>query len=210
MNALDNRAARNHVNRMCLAAKIPLIESGSAGYMGQVRPILRDRTECYECVPKPAQERTFPGQLFGELDIDDDISPDLTDQGERAGDGHPQAENAAGKEHENSNEAMNGVASSNGTNGESMDSSNEPKPISTRAWAENVNYDPEKIFDKLFYDDISYLLRLEHLWRERRSPTPLRRADAMAASASSSGSNGSADDANKVCWLFQSIFSSEK
>ncbi|PIO65188.1 repeat in ubiquitin-activating protein [Teladorsagia circumcincta] len=93
---------------------------------------------------------------------------------------------------------MNGVASSNGTNGESMDSSNEPKPISTRAWAENVNYDPEKIFDKLFYDDISYLLRLEHLWRERRPPTPLRRADAMAASASSSGSNDSADDANKV------------
>ncbi|KAK6045491.1 ThiF family protein [Cooperia oncophora] len=36
MNALDNRAARNHVNRMCLAAKIPLIESGSSGYLGQV------------------------------------------------------------------------------------------------------------------------------------------------------------------------------
>ncbi|KAK6014838.1 ThiF family protein, partial [Ostertagia ostertagi] len=49
------------VNRMCLAAKVPLVESGSSGYMGQVRPILRERTECYECVPKPAQERTFPG-----------------------------------------------------------------------------------------------------------------------------------------------------
>ncbi|PIO64456.1 repeat in ubiquitin-activating protein [Teladorsagia circumcincta] len=172
---------------MCLAAKIPLIESGSAGYMGQV--LYMKFIE--------GQYKVF-GQLFGELDIDDDISPDLTDQGERAGDGRPQAENADGKEHENSNEAMNGVASSNGTNGESMDSSNEPNPISTRAWAENVNYDPEKIFDKLFYDDISYLLRLEHLWRERRPPTPLRRADAMAASASSSGSNGSTDDANKV------------
>lgn len=36
MNALDNRAARNHVNRVCLAADIPLIESGTAGYLGQV------------------------------------------------------------------------------------------------------------------------------------------------------------------------------
>ncbi|VDM78702.1 unnamed protein product, partial [Strongylus vulgaris] len=26
-----------------------------------VRPILRDRTECYECVTKPAQEKTYPG-----------------------------------------------------------------------------------------------------------------------------------------------------
>lgn len=39
MNALDNRVARNHVNRMCLAANVPLIETGTAGYAGQVRPI---------------------------------------------------------------------------------------------------------------------------------------------------------------------------
>lgn len=32
-------AARNHVNRMCLAADIPLIESGTAGYLGQVSVI---------------------------------------------------------------------------------------------------------------------------------------------------------------------------
>lgn len=36
MNALDNRAARSHVNRMCLAANIPLVESGTAGYKGNV------------------------------------------------------------------------------------------------------------------------------------------------------------------------------
>ena len=39
MNALDNKAARNHVNRMCLAADVPLVESGSAGYLGQVTVI---------------------------------------------------------------------------------------------------------------------------------------------------------------------------
>ncbi len=36
LNALDNRQARCHVNRMCLAADVPLVESGSAGYLGQV------------------------------------------------------------------------------------------------------------------------------------------------------------------------------
>lgn len=36
MNALDNRNARSHVNRMCLAANIPLIESGSSGTLGHV------------------------------------------------------------------------------------------------------------------------------------------------------------------------------
>ena len=36
-------AARNHVNRMCLAADIPLIESGTAGYLGQVTVIKKVR-----------------------------------------------------------------------------------------------------------------------------------------------------------------------
>jgi ubiquitin-like 1-activating enzyme E1 B len=60
MNALDNRAARNHVNRMCLAANIPLIESGTAGYLGQVDVVQKGKTECYECQPK-APQKTFPG-----------------------------------------------------------------------------------------------------------------------------------------------------
>ncbi|XP_042571898.1 putative POTE ankyrin domain family member M [Cyprinus carpio] len=100
MNALDNRAARNHVNRMCLAADIPLIESGTAGYLGQVTVIKKGQTECYECQPKPTQ-KTFPGctirntpsepihcivwakylynQLFGEEDADQEVSPDTAD-----------------------------------------------------------------------------------------------------------------------------------
>lgn len=38
-NALDNVDARRHVNRMCLTANVPLIESGTTGYHGQVQPI---------------------------------------------------------------------------------------------------------------------------------------------------------------------------
>lgn len=36
MNALDNLGARRHVNRLCLATGVSLIESGTAGYLGQV------------------------------------------------------------------------------------------------------------------------------------------------------------------------------
>lgn len=38
-NALDNLAARRHVNRMCLAASVPLVESGTTGFNGQVQVI---------------------------------------------------------------------------------------------------------------------------------------------------------------------------
>jgi molybdopterin/thiamine biosynthesis adenylyltransferase len=37
MNGLDNLDARRHVNRLCLAAEVPLVESGTTGFLGQVR-----------------------------------------------------------------------------------------------------------------------------------------------------------------------------
>lgn len=55
MNALDNLAARRHVNRVCLAAGVPLIESGTAGYLGQVQVIKGGVSECYECTPQGMQ-----------------------------------------------------------------------------------------------------------------------------------------------------------
>jgi ubiquitin-like 1-activating enzyme E1 B len=54
LNALDNIDARRHVNRLCLAAGVPLFDSGTTGYLGQVTPILKGYTSCYECFPKPA------------------------------------------------------------------------------------------------------------------------------------------------------------
>ncbi|CAH8583731.1 unnamed protein product [Schistosoma intercalatum] len=78
-NALDNLAARKHVNRMCISAKIPLIESGTAGYLGQVEPLIpvvetseseatnteanqatTYRTGCYECQPRGLGQRHYP------------------------------------------------------------------------------------------------------------------------------------------------------
>lgn len=43
-NALDNLDARRHVNKMCLAADVPLIESGTTGFNGQVQVIRKVRS----------------------------------------------------------------------------------------------------------------------------------------------------------------------
>jgi ubiquitin-like 1-activating enzyme E1 B len=163
MNALDNKAARNHVNRLCLAADVPLVESGTAGYLGQVTVIKKGLSECYECQPKPAA-KTYPGctirntpsepihcivwakhlfnQLFGEPDADQDVSPDTED---------PELQNEAP---ETSPEEPLGKRS-------------------TRQWAESITYNPREIFSKLFCDDIEYLLTMDKLWQQRTPPTPL-------------------------------------
>ncbi|XP_073461774.1 SUMO-activating enzyme subunit 2 [Aquarana catesbeiana] len=170
MNALDNRVARNHVNRMCLAADIPLIESGTAGYLGQVTVIKKGATECYECRPKPTQ-KTFPGctirntpsepihcivwakylfnQLFGEEDADQEVSPDTADP-EASWDPTEAAERAKA-----SNE------------------DGDIKRVSTKVWARGISYDSVKLFNKLFKDDIRYLLTMDKLWRKRTAPVPL-------------------------------------
>ncbi|KAK9458752.1 uncharacterized protein V1516DRAFT_714224 [Lipomyces oligophaga] len=58
-NALDNLDARRHVNRLCLTSEVPLIESGTTGFNGQVQVIVNGKTECYDCNPKPVP-KSFP------------------------------------------------------------------------------------------------------------------------------------------------------
>ncbi|RWS03816.1 SUMO-activating enzyme subunit 2-like protein [Dinothrombium tinctorium] len=166
INALDNISARSHVNRMCLAANVPLIESGSEGYFGQVFTIKKHVSACYECTGQRQDQRTFASctirntpslpihcivwakhlfaQLFGEDDPDNDVSPDLSD-----------AEVAS-----QVNELMKEI-------------SNDKKPETTREWAQKNNYDPIVLFNKLFCIDIQYLLKMVNLWEKRRKPTPL-------------------------------------
>ena len=109
-------------------------------------------TECYDCQEKPHQ-KTFPGctirntpsepihcivwskhlfnQLFGESDPDEDVSPDAEDPELAEGESKPQ------------------------------DNDGNVARINTRQWAIENNHDPKIIFQKLFNDDIKYLLTMD-------------------------------------------------
>lgn len=58
--ALDTHKARMYVNEVCAFARVPLFETGSTGYQGQVMPILAGTTECYNCEPKSQQTEQVP------------------------------------------------------------------------------------------------------------------------------------------------------
>jgi len=143
INALDNKKARSHVNRMCLSCKIPLIESGTMGYNGQVEFIKKGVSMCYECNPR-SEPKTYPmctirntpkepihciiwakflfSQLFGETD--EDVSMDEANDGS--------------------------------------------EKLSARNWAIQNDYNPKKLFKKIFYDDITCLLNLKDLYAEKK------------------------------------------
>lgn len=60
LNALDNVVARRRVNRLCLAAGVPLVEAGTTGYLGQVNVIDKEsNAACYECKTQETQ-KVFP------------------------------------------------------------------------------------------------------------------------------------------------------
>ncbi|KAL7675392.1 hypothetical protein ACOME3_001653 [Neoechinorhynchus agilis] len=154
LNALDSHEARSYVNKMCILAKIPLIESGTRGHSGQTSAIMAQRTECYDCTAKPKKQISYPActirstpsklihcvvwakalfnQLFNQTvsDVDDDVSPENTDKNDKE----------------------------------------KKRQISTHQWATNCDYDSMQIFDKLFKLDILTLLSMENLWEKRTRP----------------------------------------
>ncbi|KND02700.1 E1 ubiquitin-activating protein UBA2 [Spizellomyces punctatus DAOM BR117] len=162
LNALDNLAARRHVNGMCLAAGVPLIESGTEGFRGQVTLHMKRLTRCYDCDAKPTK-KTYPvctirstpsapihcivwaksylfNQLFGNTEEEEPtINLEETSQN---------AEEMAHLRHEN--EALKRLRDA----------------IGSDAYGKLV-------FEKVFTDDIKGLLLMEELWKNRRPPTPL-------------------------------------
>ncbi|CAN6630122.1 ubiquitin-activating enzyme E1-like [Trichomonascus vanleenenianus] len=161
-NALDNLDARRHVNKLCLAAKVPLIESGTAGFNGQVQVIVGDKTECYDCTAKPTAKsfpvctiRSTPSQpihcivwaksyLFSQLF-----------EGE---------------------EAMAGMEESQGDeeNAEELENmqreANELKDL-RNAILEDGFF--EKLVGKIYQADIERLLTMDTMWKTRKAPAPL-------------------------------------
>lgn len=161
-NALDNLAARRHVNRMCLAASVPLIESGTSGFNGQVQAIKKGVTECYDCNPKPVQKsfpictiRSTPSQpihcivwaksyLFPELfGTSEEDSADVTvTEGDNA-------EEVAKLKVEA--EALKKIRSIMGK-----------------------SEFAQAVFDKVYGDDIERLRSMKEMWQSRKPPEPLR------------------------------------
>ncbi|KAJ7248243.1 hypothetical protein B0H12DRAFT_723269 [Mycena haematopus] len=166
LNALDNLDARRHVNKMCMATQIPLVESGTAGYLGQVQPLIKDKTECFDCVPKPTP-KTFPvctirstpsqpihcivwsksylmGQLFGE---DEDAVGEL-DEAEKQGENAQEIETLRREA-----QAFHAVR---------------------QALRSSTSSDAAKlVFQKVFNADIRNLLIMSDMWRARAPPVPL-------------------------------------
>jgi ubiquitin-like 1-activating enzyme E1 B len=159
LNALDNVAARRHVNLMCLAANIPLIESGTAGYLGQVT-VHQRMTMCYDCTPKSAPKtfpvctiRSTPSQLIHcvvwakEYVFSRLFGPDIENEIQES------------ETPENADELK-----------ELTRQMAELKTLKTSLGKANS---PKLLFSQIFQKDITRLLALAVLWENRKPPIPL-------------------------------------
>ncbi|GMY05726.1 SUMO-activating enzyme subunit 2 [Fagus crenata] len=156
LNGLDNLDARRHVNRLCLAAEVPLVESGTTGFLGQVTVHVKGRTECYECQPKPAP-KTYPvctitstpskfvhcivwakdllfTKLFGDKNQENDLNVRSTD------------------------------ASS---------SSKHAEDVFERRTDEDIEQYGRRIYDHVFGYNIETALSNEETWKNRNRPKPI-------------------------------------
>ncbi|KAI7901416.1 uncharacterized protein BX663DRAFT_514346 [Cokeromyces recurvatus] len=161
LNALDNLDARRHVNTMCLAADVPLVESGTQGYLGQAYVIKKYETECFECQPKPTPT-TYPvctirstpsapihcivwaksflfSQLFGNSEDEEVFDNDKSED-------NAQELEALARE------------------------TAELKTIKEAAGSSDY---ARKVFEKVFNIDIQRLLSMDSMWKNRTRPTPL-------------------------------------
>ncbi|KAL6494807.1 SUMO-activating enzyme subunit 2 [Orobanche gracilis] len=162
LNGLDNLDARRHVNRLCLAAGVPLVESGTTGFLGQVTVHVKGRTECYECQPKPAP-KIYPvctitstpskfvhcvvwakdllfAKLFGPKNQENDLN----------------------------------VRSSDASS-----SSKQTEDVFERRNDEDLEQYGRKIFDHVFGYNIELALSNEDTWKNRNRPRPIYCKDVL-------------------------------
>ncbi|KAG4969093.1 hypothetical protein AAZX31_12G225700 [Glycine max] len=163
LNGLDNLDARRHVNRLCLAANVPLVESGTTGFLGQVTVHVKGRTECYECQPKPAP-KTYPvctitstpskfvhcivwakdllfAKLFGDKNQDNDLNVRSSD---------------------------------------AASSSKNVEDVFERRKDEDIDQYGRKIFDHVFGYNIELALSNEETWKNRNRPKPIYSKDILS------------------------------
>ncbi|KAB8238069.1 E1 ubiquitin-activating protein ubaB [Aspergillus alliaceus] len=161
-NALDNLEARRHVNRMCLAADVPLIESGTTGFNGQVQVIKKGQTECYDCNSKEVPKsfpvctiRSTPSQpIHCIVWAKSYLLPELFGTSE---DETPELDNT--EDASNADEIANLRKEAQALK-EIRESMGSPEFA-------------QKVFAKVFKEDIDRLRGLEDMWKDRKAPEPL-------------------------------------
>ncbi|RDA94834.1 hypothetical protein CP533_4331 [Ophiocordyceps camponoti-saundersi (nom. inval.)] len=175
-NALDNLEARRHVNRMCLAADVALIESGTTGFNGQVQIIKKGVTACYDCSPKETPKsfpvctiRSTPSQpvhciVWGKSYLLNEIFAASEDAS--AFDNSTSADNAQEIE-------------------ELRKEAQELKEIRAAVGTESF---PQLLFDKVFGKDIERLRSVQDMWKSRRPPEPLAYDAVMSRAINSQSS----------------------
>lgn len=167
LNALDNLSARRHVGRVCWSAGVPYVESGTAGWFGQVQPFIPGKTGCYECDMKPPPT-TFPvctirsnpskpihtimwakhlfNLLFGKADDENAVTDFSSNKKEKEGEKETVIDEALQKKIEDDLVVL------------------EQKKLS----GDHAQY----IFHKVFSSDILAVSTLSNLWTDRAPPKP--------------------------------------
>ncbi|KAF7543048.1 hypothetical protein G7Z17_g11062 [Cylindrodendrum hubeiense] len=161
-NALDNLEARRHVNKMCLAADVPLIESGTTGFNGQVQVIKKGVTACYDCTPKETPKsfpvctiRSTPSQpihciVWGKSYLLNEIFGTSEDQ--------------SAFDHTSDGDNVHEIE-------ELKKESDALKKIRDAVGTPQFS---QMLFDKVFNGDIERLRSVEDMWKSRRAPEPLQ------------------------------------
>ena len=161
-NALDNLAARRHVNKMCLAADVPLIESGTTGFNGQVQAIKKGVTECYDCNPKPTQKsfpictiRSTPSQpIHCIVWAKSYLFPELFGSSE---------------------EESTDVVMTDGDDAEEVAKLKvEAEALKNIRGMMGTSEFAAAVFNKVFHDDIERLRSMAEMWQSRNPPLPLK------------------------------------
>jgi ubiquitin-like 1-activating enzyme E1 B len=160
-NALDNVEARRHVNKMCLAADIPLIDAGTTGFQGQVQVIKKGVTACYDCTARPVP-RTFPVCTIRSTPSQP-IHCIVWGKSYLLNEMFGASEDESAFDHSADEE--------NKTEIEEL--KRESAALKKIRQAIGTPQFPQMLFDKVFKTDILRLRSMEDVWKNRRPPEPL-------------------------------------
>lgn len=171
LNALDNIDARRHVNKMCLAANVPLIESGTTGFNGQVQVIKKGITACYDCTVKETPKsfpvctiRSTPSQpihciVWGKSYLLSEVFGTSQDES-------PELDNSEDSENAEELKKL----------------KEEAEALKKIKEAMGLEQFPQLLFDKVYKHDIDRLLSMQEMWKTRKAPSPLSYADVTKSS----------------------------